>query len=104
MANVPHFSFPFRRLANGKTLAVVEQDTDDEVMDCVEVFLSTEQGERVELPDYGLPDQVFREGGVDMEQVHSQIEVWEPRALLNLVRVELEDLVDRVRIEVRSNE
>lgn len=76
---------------------------DDEIMDCVEVLLSTERGERIELPDYGLPDQLFKEGGVDLQQVRAIIDTWEPRALADLTRVELEDLVDRVRIEVQSN-
>lgn len=100
----PHFSFPFRRDVHGRT-CVVEQDSDDEVLDCVLVLLSTEEGSRQEVPDYGLPDQTFRQGGVDLALVSNVLQRWEPRAEHVVTREqELIDMVDRVRISVAGRD
>jgi phage baseplate assembly protein W len=104
MADIPHFSFPFRRTANGKTVEVVEQDMDDEILDCIEVLLTTERGERIELPDYGLPDPLFIQGGTSLEMVRQIIATWEPRANATVTRTELVDMLDRIRIEVLSQD
>ena len=54
MADHPHFAMPFR--LEGDHFAVNEQDTSDEVADCVELTLRTVQGERRTLPEFGRPD------------------------------------------------
>lgn len=97
----PHFTFPFQRSASG-IAAVQEQDSEEEIMDCVEVLLSTEIGERMELPEYGLPDQTFSQGGADIERVSGVVQKWEPRARHTITRTELTDLTDRVRISIRG--
>lgn len=59
MAERPHFSLPFRfeRLSDGRQrVAVTEQDTADEIGDCVELTVRTVQGERGTLPDFGRPE------------------------------------------------
>jgi phage baseplate assembly protein W len=101
-ADIPQFSFPFRLQNDGTAPVVVEQDSDDDIVDCVEVLLRTERGSREELPDYGIPDQAFKMGGADYEVLEEAISRWEPRAHAAVEHVELVDLVERVRVNVRS--
>lgn len=101
---VPHFSFPLRKDARGN-LVTVEQDSDEEIIDCVEVLLSTPVGLREEVPTYGLPDQTFRMNGADLEQIASVIGRWEPRAEHHIERDSpIMDLIDRVRVNVTERE
>lgn len=100
MIDIPHFSFPFR--LSGGSPATVEQGSDDEILDCVEVLLSTEPGERIDLPDYGLEDQTFREGGASRTAIQNTIRTWEPRASTDIEPAELEERIDNVRLNYRS--
>lgn len=84
-------------------MEVVEQDTTDEVAQCVEVLMLTVEGERIELPEYGVPDLAFSTG-IPMTELETRIEEWEPRAefLLEEDHDELDELVRRVQIKVSS--
>jgi len=78
MADVPHFSFPFRF---GSPNAIVsEQDSLDEIADCVTVILLCPQGFRVELPEFGIVDPTFQTPHVDLEQLRTSVDFWERRA------------------------
>lgn len=79
---VPHLSFPFRIGRDGAA-AVVEQDTLDEIAQSVQVLMMTRQGERLEVPDYGIADLVFQDD-LDLDSVSAAIEEWEPRALARI--------------------
>jgi len=79
MIDTPHFSYPFR-FANPQA-AVTEQDSLDEIADCVLVTLLCPQGYRVELPEFGLPDPTFQSPFVDTDVMRRTVEFWEPRAL-----------------------
>lgn len=85
---VPHLAYPFHFGRDGSA-AVLEQDSIDEITQCVEVFLRTEEGQRVELPDYGIPGFVFVDE-IDTEFLTTMVEEWEPRA-----RVLFEEGYDR---------
>jgi phage baseplate assembly protein W len=50
----PHFAFPFQR---GQ---VVEQDTLDHVMGCVELICRCPVGFRIERPDFGIVWHEYR--------------------------------------------
>lgn len=100
----PKISFPFHLRANGQSAVVVEQDSDDEIVDCVETLLSTEEGSREELPAYGIDEQVFLQGGVDLDVVMATVARWEPRALVVLEADEIEALVQRVRVKVMARD
>lgn len=102
MTDIPHFRFPFALAGDGKGLRVNEQDSQEDVEDCVEVVLSTVIGERQELPTYGLPDQAFRENGADMQVIDIVIDQWEPRADVTLSAEEIEDLTQHVKINMRE--
>jgi phage baseplate assembly protein W len=61
MAQLPHWSMPFRFevLRSGEQIVPVnEQDTVADVADCVELTLRTEQGERRTLPEFGRPQML----------------------------------------------
>jgi hypothetical protein len=76
----------------------VEQDSDAEIAQCVYAVLATEQGQRLDLPDYGLPDQTFGEGGADLDAIREAAEEWEPRAEV-LTDSEFDGIVDQVVVE-----
>lgn len=78
MTDVPHFSLPFRWV--GPTAAVVEQDSLDEIADCVYAILVCPRGFRVESPLFGLADQTFATPAPDTGAMRNAIETWEPRA------------------------
>ena len=103
MIDTPKLSYPFRFNAAGSQAIVVEQNSQDEIIDCVEVLLSTELGERQEVPDYGVPDQTFRQGGASTEAIEEAIRTWEPRADVDIERTDtdLDDLVDRLRLGIK---
>lgn len=76
-ADVPHLSLPFRFAT--PYAAVCEQDSLDEIADCVLAILSCPIGFRVELPSFGITDQTFSTI-VDTDELLEAIEAWEPRA------------------------
>lgn len=103
-ADNPHFAFPFRRGVSGTQVVVTEQDSDDEVVDCVMVLLQTDIGEHPGIPEYGLEDQTFQEGGIDLEYVKSVIREYEDRAIADFEDYEIVDLLHRVKLIVSARE
>jgi phage baseplate assembly protein W len=92
----PHLTVPFRVDSSGSA-AVVEQDSFDDISQCVRVLLLTRLGERIELPAYGVPDQVLTmEGNLDAGDITARIETWEPRTKA-LVDSEIDALEESVR-------
>src|SRR4051812_4496281 len=73
---VKHFAFPFQ-FGPDLHAKSVEQDSDEDIMGCVESIVRTNIGQRIEVPDYGMPDQTFAEGGPDETVVERSIEAWE---------------------------
>jgi phage baseplate assembly protein W len=104
MTSIPHFALPFRFAT--PQAAVSEQDSLDEIADCVFAVLACPVGFRVELPPFGLPDQTFSMPGPDLVDVRAAIETWEPRAaaLLDERQDALDELVAHVEVlvQVRS--
>lgn len=76
--SVPHFSLPFRYV-NGSA-QVNEQDSIDDIADCVYAVCVTNPGDREELPDFGLVDPAFGLEPLNATAAQTQIEQWEPRA------------------------
>lgn len=101
--DAPHFRFPFRLNASGTEPIVADQDEDDEILDSVTVVIATLPGSRIDLPDFGLEEQAFIEGGADPAQVLQSIKVWEPRAVLILERddISFPDYAQHVRLNYR---
>lgn len=99
----PHIALPLRLNAGGTRVVCVEQDSEDEIFDCVEVLIRTPHGSRIDLPDYGLRDQEFTMGGAKKEEIYAAVEQWEgDRALIAIEESpsRLDSLVSNVRVGV----
>lgn len=77
----------------------VEQDSKDEIAQCLFAIFATQPGDRTELPEFGLASQLFRMGGVDLDELREAVEEWEPRADV-LTETEFEGLAQRVKVTV----
>lgn len=100
---IPHFAFPFQ--LQGSSFAVVDQDTSDEIIQCVEVLLGTRTGQRVELPGYGIDDPLFTDQ-LDAQGILNAISDWEPRAVVTLDGEidDTDELVEHIRVQVAGGD
>lgn len=80
--DTPHFQVPFNFTADGA--AVVEQDSDDDIVQCVSAVCRTPRGMRLESPDFGIDELVLREQGPDKDKLERAIVYWEPRARVSI--------------------
>src|SRR4051794_13576023 len=94
---IPKLRVPLR-LENGR-LALVEQDSQDNVAACVYAILATERGSRLEDPDFGIEDPTFGTMPVDVDEWLEQIAAYEPRAEVQTEQ-EVGDLIGVVLAEV----
>jgi hypothetical protein len=94
---VPHFDYPFRFGAAGHAVTV-EQDEPDEVRNCCLAILKTPIGARLDLPAFGTPDQLFREGGVDGNTILSVLRRWEARAEFAMDVQEIRNMAQTVTV------
>jgi phage baseplate assembly protein W len=101
VADTPHFAFPMRRAPNG-SVAVVEQETVDEIEACVLAILHTRAGELDDQPDFGISEYTFTQQPISREQVAEEVLRTEERASL-LVEEEpdrFDALVDHLTITI----
>lgn len=98
---MPHIRFPLE-VVNGRT-QVVEQNSIEEVTQCVLACLSTPYGSRQDDPEYGIDAGLFSKQSIrqNIAPILAAVEEAEPRARL-LGSVELESLVRRIVIEVEG--
>lgn len=89
-----HLAWPVR--LNGTRLAVVDQDSDADIAQCVHVLLATRRGVRIELPGFGVTDPVFALS-VDVGEIATAVAQWEPRAARTGVTETVDDLDPAVR-------
>lgn len=96
----PHFAQPVR-FASG-SYALCDEDTDEDVLGCVQRCLETPLGFADDEPEFGLREQVFRQGGADLDAIAAAVEDWEPRVTDRIARnpVLLAQLLDRVTVAV----
>jgi hypothetical protein len=100
----PCMAWPFRMGGpDASEIPFVEQDTPEEIAQCVAMVFSVAEGDLVDEPTLGLPDPTFRIGGVSEATLTSVAQRWEPRAALNFTRDELVALAQTVDVEVASN-
>ena len=80
MADVPHLKVPLA-LA-GSAFAVVEQDSPEEIEQCVLAVLKTPVGSRIDAAEFGTPDHTFEQlpQNPSAEPYLTALEEWEPRA------------------------
>jgi phage baseplate assembly protein W len=105
--DTPQFDLPFRFEAKDDgtvQAAVVEQDSTQDVLNCVEAVLRTPLGYREELPDFGVEDPTFRQMPVDPSRIAQAIERWEPRANITVDSYpdSLDEALAHVRVQVES--
>jgi phage baseplate assembly protein W len=99
----PHLRIPFFVGATDAA-EVVEQDTPDEIAQCVQVLISTTIGQRIEIPDYGVPDSTFvQETDVQIGAIVAAVAKWEPRASVQITSVpdSLDELLRQLSVKVR---
>lgn len=98
----PHFDVPLR--LQGSSFAVVEQDTIEDVADCVTVIVSTPIGWRDEAPTFGIPDLAFVRQPLDAQELAREIGSQEPRAQLIIDERpdQYDELIDRINIGVST--
>lgn len=72
---IPHLRVPLQVVAGH--LAVVEQDSEDELAQSVAVVLGTLRGERPVVPGFGITDQGFQEPRA--AELVAAVEANEPR-------------------------
>lgn len=99
MTDIPHFDLPFRYV--GSAPVVAEQDSLADIINCVEAILLTVEGQRTEIPEFGIPDQVFQVQPLHLDAVLASVLAFEPRA--NVVFDQYPDKADALIAHVIAN-
>ena len=81
---IPHFSVPLTLLSNGQ-FAVNDQDSIDDLAQCVAACLATPVGSRMEVPDYGTDRAEFV--GPNPASIVAAVKEWDPRVDLDVTVV-----------------
>lgn len=97
---IPHFDMPFR--LSGHSFAVVEQDSQEDIANCVECIVRTPFGFRDDAPEFGVDDQQFEFIPLDIETLIAQIEGQEPRSRIVIEQQPnlIDALIDTLRLQV----
>jgi len=101
--NVPHIKLPMSVF--GGRFRAVEQDTTDEIMQCVKAVISTVVGQREELPEFGLPSDItFSMKDVNPSVIETALNEWEGRAqaTLEIVPQDQDTLLEVIRVQVEE--
>lgn len=99
MADIPHLAMPLR--VQGTQWVVVEQDTEEEVAQCVANICAFERGYRIEDPDFGIVDPTFTIMPIDTTDIAAAVEEYEERAEVDIYQDISEDGRASIRLEVR---
>lgn len=75
-----HFAWPFAVAQSGQ-IAMVEQDSDAEIGMAMAITLSWPLGSRDLDPEFGIEEEAFLDGGVNIDEIRLALEHGEPRAL-----------------------
>jgi hypothetical protein len=77
MPDIPHLKLPLQ--LHGTSFMMTEQDSDEEIADCVEAIIRCPVGFREDLPEFGMPEQTFASPSADITAMENAIIAWEPR-------------------------
>jgi phage baseplate assembly protein W len=81
---VPHFKIPFQLGGRGGGAFVNEQNSAEDVMDCIKLIISFPIGSRQDSPTFGVPDVPFQvRTTVVPQQIKDAVARWEERISLN---------------------
>lgn len=103
----PHFQLPFRFGGINGGAFVNEQDSTDDIIDCIKAIIAFPIGSRQDLPTFGVPDLLFKR--VD-DQVISQVQLaiarWEVRAAITVdgEQVITDELIQRLIMKVGTTD
>lgn len=75
---IPCFDTPFSFSAAGAR--VVEQNSYEEILACVQNVVLCSVGACPELPTFGRPDPTFQQGPPNAAALVAAVQKWEPRA------------------------
>jgi hypothetical protein len=98
--DTPHFDLPFKM---GKSGTVVqEQDSIDDIANCVVAILITHFAWRDEAPTFGTVDLAMRKMPIGSDEIMTLIGTQEPRAILVVEEHpdQVDSLVARINIGV----
>jgi phage baseplate assembly protein W len=100
--DTPHFDLPFKLTHTGANS--VEQDSIDDVANCVEAIVSCPIGWRDEVPTFGVEDPVMMKQPIGANELANEIASQEPRALVIVEENPdlLDELLDRINIGVST--
>lgn len=97
----PHFDLPFR-MEGGKA-AVVEQDSVDDITNCVVAILKYAKGSRLidDRAEFGIRQPEFEMAPVDINSINDDIAEQEPRAQISISQEidSVDALVTHIRVE-----
>lgn len=96
MATTPRLAWPLQ-LADGQ-LAVVEQDSDQDIVQCIRAIVGHRPGDRVDLPEMGILDPTFGEQPLDTEAIADVVRRHEPR--VDALATATPDTVDNFIVDV----
>lgn len=86
-----HFRLPFRVGDDGH-FETLDQDSAEDVIQCLMVVARCPIGARTELPQFGIPELEFQRDIPLVALLHA-LYTWEPRAV-SVIRAIIEDLTD----------
>jgi phage baseplate assembly protein W len=78
MTDVPRLAWPLQLAANGQ-LATVEQDSDEDITQCLRAILLHRVGDRTDVPELGVPDLTHGEQPLDLDGIEEVVRRHEPR-------------------------
>lgn len=101
---IPHLDIPLRYVASKPV--TVEQDSIEDIINCVEAILRTFRGQRLEAPSFGIEDPSFYNQPIDLQTILSAVLDQEPRAavLIEQHPDTFDALIDDVLVKVSTNQ
>jgi phage baseplate assembly protein W len=102
----PHLQMPFKLGGINGAAFVNEQDSYEDVLDCVKAILAYPAGTNVAQPGFGIPDVLFRQitaAGI-ASGLQQAIRQWEPRSDIVVTEnpVAFDELVRKVTVRVQG--
>jgi hypothetical protein len=91
MPDLPHLAWPYRL---GVT---VDQDTPAELLASAAAIACTPRGHRDDLPSFGVGDQTFQQGSIDVERLAAELSQSDER-----LRAEGEEILDLAATTIRT--
>jgi hypothetical protein len=79
---IPHIAMPIA--IGGGRYRSNQQGTQDEIAACVAVICSFQRGSREEAPEFGILDPAFEQRPIDIADIQSTCETYEPRAIVRV--------------------